>query len=598
MNANRKVSRREFVRLAGIAAGATALAACSTPTPQVIKETVVVEKPVEKVVEKLITPTAPPPIVTPHGRTLPEDAAPLDKQVFYESASEPKHLDLVRDLYSSSVALNWGAEPLLRLDENQEIVPALAESYKPGPNAEYWEFTIRKDAKWSDGVPITSDDWVFTFQHALKPEFANPWAWFYYDIKGALAYNQGKAGPDALGIEKVDDRTFRIYGEGPAPHIPAMMTYQAMVCAPKHRAEKDPEHWADTVEGFVSSGPFKLVKWEHNQRLEWEINPYYNGPHKPGVQKVVQLMGTPQTNWFNVWLNKEIDIMPILQPAELARVRSDPKLNPLLHWWTDPQTEFIIMDTHNPPFNNQKLRMALAKAIDREALCTKVMLGTTIPAQTMLPPDFPAYNPELEKVQAYDPEKAKQLLAEAGYPDGKDASGKQLELTFTSNGRDPKVEFVKEQWETNLGIKVNIEVLENAVWREKRSKREMKLFKSGYEYDYMDPANLLTQLWRSIDDIGSRQHLWKNEKFDELVTKAGTETDAQKRLQLFQEAERILVEDVGGIFLTHILIFQVWWPYITGIKPNRKGEVAYRYLDISRFQLYIRNDVDQWRKPH
>jgi oligopeptide transport system substrate-binding protein len=376
------------------------------------------------------------------------------------------------------------------------------------------------------------------------------------------------------------------------------MTYQAMVCAPKHRAEKDPEHWADTVEGFVSSGPFKLVKWEHNQRLEWEINPYYNGPHKPGIQKVVQLMGTPQTNWFNVWLNKEIDIMAILQPAELARVRSDPKLNPLLHWWTDPQTEFIIMDTHNPPFNNQKLRLALAKAIDREALCTRVMLGTTIPAQTMLPPDFPAYNPELESVQAYDVEKAKALLAEAGYPDGKDASGKQLELTFTSNGRDPKVEFVKEQWETNLGIKVNIEVLENAVWREKRSKREMKLFKSGYEYDYMDPANLLTQLWRSIDDIGSRQHLWKNDKFDELVTKAGTETDLQKRIQLFQEAERILVEDVGGIFLTHILIFQVWWPYITGIKPNRKGEVAYRYLDISRFQMYIRNDVDQWRKPH
>jgi len=126
----------------------------------------------------------------------------------------------------------------------------------------------------------------------------------------------------------------------------------------------------------------------------------------------------------------------------------------------------------------------------------------------------------------------------------------------------------------------------------------MKLFKSGYEYDYMDPANLLTQLWRSIDDIGSRQHLWKNDKFDQLVTQAGTETDPQKRIQLFQDAERILVEDVGGIFLTHILIFQVWWPYITGFKPNKKGEVAYRYLDIARFQMYIRNDVDQWRKPH
>jgi oligopeptide transport system substrate-binding protein len=581
-----RISRREFLGFAGLSAGAALLGACA---PQVVTQVVT------QVVQVQVTPTAPPGLVTPQGRTLPSDAAPLTKQVFFEGgASEPKHLDVARDLFSATAVLNWGAEPLLRLDENQQIVPAGAESYKAGPNAAYWDFVIRKDAKWSDGQPITADDWVFSFQHYADPELDNGFTYFYYDIKGMQAYKEGKGTAADVGVTKVDDRTFRITGINPIPHVPAMMTYQAVVPAPKHLAEANKQHWADTLAGFVSSGPFSLKQWEHNKFLLWEQNTYYNGPFKAGVLNVKSIMGDA-TNWFAAWQNHEIDMLAGLDPAGLSIVRADPKINPLLHWWLDYKPEFFTFDTLHAPLDNQKLRLALAKSIDRDTLCNDVLRGTETANYSMLTPGFPGYNPDLKTIQAYDVPAAKQLLADAGYPAGKDAGGKQLKLTITFRGVDPYVEFTKEQWETNLGIKVDIIQVENSVFRKMRTDKTMQIFHNFYEYDYIDPANLLTALWKSDGKTGAPQAAWVNAQFDDLVTKAGSEPDSTKRLDLFQQAEKILVTDAAGVFLATQNIFQVWWPYIAGIAPNKKGDVAYRYLDISRFQMYINNQVDQYR---
>jgi oligopeptide transport system substrate-binding protein len=536
------------------------------------------------------------PIITLQGRALSLDAAPLEKQILYESATEPRHLDISRDIYGSGVAINWGGEPLLRRDINQNLVPAMAESYKAGDKAEYWDFVIRKDARWSDGVPITAEDWVFTFRHLASPNLDNPWTWFYYDIKGIQALKEGKGQPEDVGVEALDDRTVRIYGEdGPVPHLPSLLAYMAAVPAPKHKAESNPEHWADTAEGFVSSGPMRLLSWEHNQRLEWDANPFYNGPHKTGIQRLIQLIGTPALGWFMSWLNKEIDYIPILQPQEVAQVRNDIELEKYLHSFNNFQTEYLSLDCLRPPFDNLKLRQALSHAIDREPFCNKVMLETRIPAFSMLPPDFPAYNSELKSVQDFNVEKAKALLAEAGYPNGKDAGGDQLVLEMVSNGRDVMLEYVKDQWERYLDINVNLRIIESGLWGAQRRQHAMPLYRGQYEYDFLDPANMLTRLWRSTNEQGSPRHAWRNAKFDELVTLAGREMNDQNRLNLYQQAERILVEDVGGIFLTHMVTHQVWYPYLTGFEPDKNGNVVFRYLDISRFQMYIRNDVDQWR---
>jgi oligopeptide transport system substrate-binding protein len=574
-----KITRRELLRLTSTVIVGNALAGCSN-APE----------------NHPIVMNSYKPIITPQGRTLPSDAAPLEKQILYDPAAEPRHLDISRDIYGAGVAINWGGEPLLRRDQNQNLVPAMAESYEAGENAEYWDFVIRKDARWSDGVPITADDWVFTFRHLASPNLDNPWTWFFYDIKGIQALKEGKGRPEDVGVEALDDRTIRIHGEdGAIPHLPSLLAYQAAVPTPKHKAENNPEHWADTAEGFVSSGPMRLLSWEHNQRLEWDTNPFYNGPHKPGIQRLIQIVGAPTLGWFISWLNREIDCIGILQPQELAQVRKDMELEKYLHSFNNFQTEYLSLDCMRPPFDNLELRQALSHAIDREPFCNKVMLGTRISAFSMLPPDFPAYNSELKSVQDFSIEKAKALLAEAGYPNGKDASGKQLVLEMFSNGRDVALEYVKDQWERYLDINVNLRIVENGYWAAQQAQHAMPLYRGQYEYDFLDPANMLTRLWRSTGEQGSPRHAWRNAKFDELVTQAGREINDQNRINLYQQAERILVEDVGGIFLTHMVTHQVWYPYLTGFEPDKNGNVVFRYLDISRFQMYIRNDVDQWR---
>ena len=623
--ATHKITRREFLRIAGIASGVAILSACE---PKVVKETQIVEKVVketqvveveklveqtkvveveklveqtkvvEKEVEKLITPTPVPALVTPQGKELPPDAAPLEKQIYRESGAEPKFFDTARDIYSAG-GTNMTNEPLLRNNENIETVPALAEAWKPGPNAEYWDFTIRLGAVWSDDTLITADDVVYTYKHMANPALGNPWIWFYFDIKGVMKYATGAAGPEGLGVEKLDDRTVRIYGEyGSIPYLPALLSYQAAVVVPKHVAEANPEHWADcaddeAIKNFVSGGPYLLSKWDHNKEIEYVINPKYNGPHKPGIQKVINPLLAAGAPEFTPWLNQESDLVHILGVPDLAFARADPKLSPLVHFFNNFQSTYVALDTFKPPLDNLNFRKALAHSIDRDTMCNQVLNGTYVAGYSMLPPGFPAYNPDLKQYQVYDLEAAKKYLADSGV----DPAGVTIELY--SNAVDQLLQFVQQQWQTNLGIKVNLNQLDAGVWGQMRADHAMMAYRGPYEYDFVDPSNMLTGLWRSVaapegksEPWGSPRHPWKSEAFDKLVTDAGSEADVAKRIQMFMDAEKILVDEVGGVFLAHQVVFQIWWPWLVGMAPNKEGNVVFRWLDIARFQMYIRNDVD------
>ncbi|MDF1515541.1 MAG: ABC transporter substrate-binding protein [Anaerolineae bacterium] len=594
------ISRRDFLRVAGLGTIAVAASACATPETVEVVKTVEVEKvvektvEVEKVVDRLVTPTPMPDVVTSQGKTMPADAAPLELQIRYNVVAENKHLDVPRDIYNANSVLNWGTEPLLRRNEMMELVPALADSYEVGPDAEYFDFKIREGAMWDDGTPITAQDFEFTYQHMSNPELDTPWVWYYYDIQNIRAHKSGDVPASDVGGVAIDDMTFRVYGEGGSkPHLPSLLAYQAACPVPRHRAEADPEHWADDENGFLSCGPYSLIKWDHNRVMEWEINEYYNGPHVPYIQKLINPIGAP--NDLNAWLNKEIDLMSQIPVADLNFIRADPDLNQHLRWYNNFQCDYLALDTMNEPLDNLKLRQALSHAINRDAV-VQILAGTVQPAYSLLSPGFPGYNPDLKPIQAFDLEMAQTLLAEAGYPEGKDANGNQLELTITHNARDPKIEFVQSQWQENLGIKVNYEIIEGAAWGQRRAEHSMQIYKGPYEYDYLDPANFL-RLFRSVDENGSPRHAWYNDEYDQLYDEATHITDLAERYAAFQDVERILVEEVGAIFLTHMLIYQIWWPYFAGIPKDITGREVYRGLDITFSQVYIRNDIAEWDTP-
>ena len=623
--ATKKVSRREFLKFIGIGSGAVILGACApqvvtqvvtqketqiVQATQIVNQTQIVEK--EKIVE--VTPTPLPAIVTPQGRTLPPDAAPLDKQILLGAAAgERKHFDYVKDIYNA-YGMNTLSEPLIRNDPDFNVVPGMAESWKAGPETRYWEFVIRKDAVWSDGVPITADDVVFTWAHAANPKMANSLIWFYAPIKGVSDVSAGGdpaliTDPKTGGVRKVDDKTVQLYGAGPSPDgdpcpfMLSLLSYQAANIAPKHIAEKDEEHWADNLPQ-ISGGPYLCTDWQHNKSMTWEINPTYNGPQKAGIQKMQQYIPAANDSPINDFLAQEADMMNYIDSPSLAVLRSNPKLNALLHFYANFESQYVILNTFVPPLDNPKLRMALAKSIDRVILSANVLNGTFAPGYTMLPPSFPGYNKDTEKIQAYDVVAAKQLLADAGYPEGKDASGKQLTLEITSGNtmHAQRAVYIQDQWQNNLGIKVNIKNVESGVWSADRGKHAMPIFIDQYEYDYVDPSNMLG-LFHSdpttakanntpVEKWGSIRFGWYNPDFDKLLDQAATEVDFAKRISEYQQAEVIQCTDAAFIFITHQVIYQAWWPWIVGIPPDKNGNVVFRGFDLTPYQMYVHKDVD------
>jgi oligopeptide transport system substrate-binding protein len=598
MKSLRKLTRREFFKLGGIAAVGAALAGI---TPKVAGQAVQVDNKVYLPIVDKDGKT----LVTPQGKTLPRDAAPLAQQIFKTTGKEPLHFDHVGNIYNGGGALML-TESLTRIDATMAIVPALAETWSVGANCEYWEITLREFAKWSDGTLITADDVVYSFVHMADPQVNNPFAWFFIDIKGFWDYFTGVTGPEAIsdpttgGVRKVNERTVRIYGNNkPIPHLMALLSHEAAGIVPKHVVEVDPLHWADLGVGVVSGGPYQVKNWVHNSLIEYEPNLAYNGPHRPGIQHFFEIIPPAGVDPFTQWVSHNLTLLPHLSNDNTEAVRANPSLLPLLHSYNNFQTEYLSLDTLHAPLNNLMLRQALSHAIDRETLCSTVLNQTYLPAYSMLAPNFPAYNPNLAVVQDYDVTAAQSLLASAGFPGGIDpGTGQPLALTLYDNSDSndhPLFAFIQQQLQTHLNITVNIIEVPNGEWAEKRSHHQMQMYKGPYEYDFVDARNLLPQLWHSHpsnygdpEPWGSDRHPWKNLSFDLLCDLAEIQTDFPTRIQNYKDAEQILVSDVGGIFLIHQRYYQIWWPELVGMQAGSDGNVVYRAIDISRFQMYIK----------
>jgi oligopeptide transport system substrate-binding protein len=603
-----RFTRREFLHVAGFTGGAAILAACApsvvtqvvnqtqvVPQTQIVNQTQVVNQ--TQIVEVPVTTTPLPAVMTPQGKEMPADAAPLEKQIWHtELGAEPKFLDGSRDIYSAG-GINLITEPLLRNDENIQLVPALADSWKLDDATKNWVFTLRKGAVWSDGSPITADDIVYTYEHAGDPKLANPWISFLFSIKGLQDYALGTGPASAIGVTKIDDQTVSYAGQlGFVPYLPQLLAYQAAVYVPKAVVSKDPEHWADTPEGAISSGPYLCTKWDHGKEIDYGINPKYNGPHKPSIQTVMTQIAPAGADSLNPFLNEEIDLLHLVSPQALAAFRADPKLNPLIHFFPNFQSTYLQLDTFKPPLDNHDFRQALAHAIDRDTVCQQVLGGTFVAGHEMLPPGFPGYTDANKAAQQYDLDAMKASLTASKI----DPKSVTLQVYSTGPGDDDKfLQFIQQQWQTNLGIKVNLNEVTGAVWGQMRVDHTMQVFRGSYEYDFVDPSNLLTGLFHSIpapagksEPWGSVRHNWKSDDFDKLVDQANGETDVAKRIQEYQDAQKILIDDVGVIFLAHQIVFQIWWPWLVGMHPNKDGNVIFRWLDIAFTQMYIRNDVD------
>ncbi len=518
------------------------------------------------------------------GKRLPADAAPLERQVYRYMAREPETLDV-------SVALGRAEnseflfERLLLFDQNNDLIPGAAERWEVSEDGLTWTFHIRPDSRWSDGRPVTAQDFEYTFRRLLDPSVGNRLAFLYYDIKGAQAYNTGGNTPVVnLGVRAVDDLTFQIMTEKPSPFIPYLAAFQGSSPVPAWQVEKYGRRWTDAG-NCVSNSSYLLVDWRAGDRITFELDPGYSGPNKGSVERMVEIFTVPgSAQAVLAYENNEIDRTSVTV-EDIDRIRRDPVLGQQLNTFPYFATTYLIMRTQQEPFNDVRVRQAFAHAIDREALCRVVHRGMHQPAYSMLPSGFSASaGDKYKSAQVYNPSRARRLLQEAGYPEGRGFPHVEF---FITGKTSREVQAIQNMIKQVLNVDIDIGTLESRALGERMYNYEAPMTLLSWWFDYPDPHNMLTAPWRTRPKGFGRQD-WIHPAFNDYVDRAAHELDPEKRLAMYDQAERILSEEVGGIFLYHRYAFDLRKPWLKGIKKDRMG--YYPYLEHNSnvwFDLYI-----------
>jgi peptide/nickel transport system substrate-binding protein/oligopeptide transport system substrate-binding protein len=501
--------------------------------------------------------------LTRAGWALPAAAAEAGQ--FTYSGIEGKHFDATKNIYEANGMGGYAWEPLVWLDADYTPSPGGADSWSTSADGLSWTFKLRQNAAWSDGTAINADDWVYSIQRMLDPKTQNPYAGFYSVIKNQATVAAGTVPVDQLGVSKTDDYTLVIQTEKPTPYFLMLIGFIATI-APKHMIDKYGDNWATDPATALSNGPWMVKEWNKGQSVVFAPNPHYQGPAKGHLTQITEVL-VPQTMTSTVpmFQSGEIDTS-IAAGADLIQAKSDPNLSSKLSTFSAGITYYMFFNTDQAPFNDLKVRQAFSHAIDRDSICTKVMQGLETPAYTMVPRGVPynqADDPAIQKIQAYDPELAKQLLSDAGFPGGKGFP--ELEM-WTRQGQIVREgEAIQHMLKDTLGITVTPKDVERALYMDTLGKHNITLGLIQWAQDYADPNNFLS--WWTTQ----ARHTWKNDQFNQLINQAAGELDPTKRADLYHQGERILIEDVGAVFIGNPVTGEMWQDWVTGLKPRADG---------------------------
>ncbi|MGH2530799.1 MAG: peptide ABC transporter substrate-binding protein [Thermomicrobiales bacterium] len=508
---------------------------------------------------------------------LPEDAAPLDQQI-WRVASDPtnaKVLDFYEAVYERPAGNGLFSEPLVRLDKNFQILPAAATEWSGSEDGTVWTFKLDQNLVWSDDTPLTARDYVRTFQYSADPEHAWDFTWFWRPvIRGYADAVDGKIPPEEISV-KQGANEFEVVFEtlDPAPYLPAMLLYSQPLSAAA--LETHGPLYNSNPETCVSCGPFILQEWARDQHLIIVRNEKYSGQLQIPMQKFVITLAAPNTH-FTLYETGEIDFMENPAPAELQLMQADPeKATEVYQGVGDFGCFYFFFDLTKPPFDNKLVRQAFSHVVDRDAIIEQIMGPQGKVAYSFLAPGFPAANGEdLKEIQAFDSETARTLLAEAGYPDGEGFP--RLTLQARGGGGPAEMAVVNAyptMLKEHLNINVEVQVMDRQAFYDAMNAKptEVQFGWVSYGMDYLDPSNMLG-VWLS----GGR-HPWSNPDYDAKVKEAtiflGSEED---RIAMFQEAERLLVEDVPAVFTYFSTPIQLIKPYVKGdaLAPDNNGIAA------------------------
>ncbi|WP_299015119.1 ABC transporter substrate-binding protein [uncultured Photobacterium sp.] len=449
---------------------------------------------------------------------------------------------------ASSRVIHDMFEGLITQDPDGNIIPALATRWQQSDDGKVYTFFLREGAKWSNGEPITARDFEYSYQRVIDPNTGSNYAWYYSmaHILNADAISRGEMPKDKLGVKALDDLTLQIILDKAVPYFEKMLVHPSMSPVYPKAVETYGDGWTKP-EHIVTSSAYKLSKWVINERIVLERNPTYWNNGKTVINKVTYLPIQDMTAEYNRFRTGEIDItssFPLEQYNAIKKQRPDELL-------TMPSlgTYYYLFNIDKAPFNDARVRKALAYAIDRDVV-TKVILGQgQLPAYGITPPSVSGFEaPELTWADMSQKErnaKAKTLLEAAGY---NKSNPLEFELIYNTMESHKKLAIVMAaMWKKTLGVKVDLANQEWKTFLQKLSQRDFTVARYAWNGDYNEASTFLSY----FETSGMNYSKWSNKAYDEAMANAIKAPDNAKRNQYYQQAELVFAQEMPAIPLYH-----------------------------------------------
>jgi peptide/nickel transport system substrate-binding protein/oligopeptide transport system substrate-binding protein len=476
---------------------------------------------------------------------------------------EPLTLDpaFFTDIYAGSVAQQV-FDGLVQFDANLNVVPCIAKSWQASYDRLVWTFHLRQGVKFHHGREVSADDFVYTFTRLLHPRTASPRAWLFERVQGAKEFLTGTA-ERVEGLQALDAYTLQITLSQPyAPFISFLGMIQAQV-VPREEVERLGSAFGRQP---VGTGAFRFVHWVAGEQITLEANTeYFDG--RPFLDHVHYRIITDRQRALAEFEQGTLEdiVLPNHQPTPL---RSDPRFKllrkPLL------ATLFLWLETRDGPLSHHKVRQAINYAINREAINSTIRQNRFVHAHGILPLGMPGYNPNLEGYP-YNLARARQLLAEAGYPEGKDLPPLELWSSATSTTALQEHEAIKRDLE-QLGLKVELFTVESYQHYKTAvlGKRPGAMYRYIWYADFPDPDNFLFSLFHS-QSPNNYGH-YSNPTVDHLLEQARSEGDYLKRIEVYRQIEVLIMADAPVVNLVYYVFEPLFQSYVQGIELNALGQ--------------------------
>ncbi len=457
------------------------------------------------------------------------------------------------------------SDNLLRIDKDGKIAPSMAEKYEVSDDGLTWTFHLRDGLKWSDGSDFKADDFVYSWQRMVDPEVAAPYA---ETVLGMVdGYNDAIGNPDANGntttipdrtklkVEAPDDKTLVVHMSHPTPYFDRLATFASLSPVKKDVVEANPDGWSLDPKTYVSTGPFKLTEWKQGSHILVTKNEYYWNKDAVKLDGIKCLLMQDQNAAFSAYESGEASMIKDYPVEEVTTMQRRPDYK------SSPKLGIAYTDVNNDldEFKDPKVREALSLALDRKYMADTITAGINSPAKGFIPDgvvdwDGSAWADNItDKSVYYDNDnfdanlaKAKELLKEAGHENG--AGLPTMSYTTNDAGFNKKVaEYLQQAWK-ELGINVEVNIVEWKSFIPQRRSGNYQIARDGWVMDYNDPSNLLECAYSTNGNNNSR---YKNPEYDALLDKAANETDAKTRFGYLHQAEELLLKDAGVIPLMY-----------------------------------------------